>query len=191
MCLPRAPFFPPPQINQADIQRPSDAYRQITAQRQQAGQQKYPQRQRGPEAEGPFRQCLGRIQRGRPEPLRRSGECGVVIRLQDEMADAVGEQIQGDDGERVGVERGEQGDRQIAAKDQHADEGAEHLKRAGNQAAEQADGDSGGNAVAMQAPQRGCVQDAAEQTEPAIVLDVFGIGQIFADEFSWHDSRDR
>ena len=81
--------------------------------------------------------------------------------------------IQRDDGERVSVEGGEHRHRQVDMEQHGHDRRAYHLKRAGNQAAEHADGNPARHRAAMQMPQIVMMQPRAKRPQPAVLLDAF------------------
>jgi len=105
----------------------------------------------------------------------------------NESADFVGDEIQGDEGQRIGVQRGEHCDRQVDAKRDGENCRKRHLHRAGNQAGEQAHRHAAGDGMAVQVPQVGVVQHRTEQAQVTVSLHAVRAGQKFSEVFSRHD----
>jgi len=106
----------------------------------------------------------------------RFAETGAVAGRQ--AADLVRDQIQRDNGERVGVQGDEHRQRQIDTENQRADRRAEHLERTGNQSAEHPRRHRAGRRMAVEVPQPRMQQRIAERPQPAVPVHRLVVGQV-------------
>lgn len=90
----------------------------------------------------------------------------------------IGHQVQGHDGEGIGVQGGHQGQGQVDPEQGGQDGRAEHLEGAGNEAAEQAHGDAAGRRVAVQVPQPGVQQGVSKGRQPAVLPQLLMVRQV-------------
>jgi len=106
---------------------------------------------------------------GAPIEFRRRYE--DCIAAHDGLPDPVGEDVQRDKGDRVGIERGEDGERQIDAENDGAQCRADHLERRGQQAAEQPGRHAACRRAPIQVPQARMQQRIAKRRQPAVFAD--------------------
>ena len=133
-----------------EVKPPGTARQEVTGQRQGVGEHDQADRQWTGDGQHPVLHCL----RPGDEAVEIKGrwhqEAGRVADQQP--ADLVGQQVERDDGEGVGVERHEQRQRQVDAEQDGAQRCSGHLERPRDQAAEQAGGDRTGCRTAVQVP---------------------------------------
>jgi hypothetical protein len=104
-----------------------------------------------------------------------------MLAPEQQVAVLEGEHVQRHDGERVGVERDQQRDRQVLSERRGEQERRQHLQRPGDQPGEQADRHRARHRAPVEAPQARVLQPAAEAHHQAMRAHRLAVDEIFAE----------
>ena len=111
-------------------------------------------------------ETLHRFDPVRPVPLERNDVHRVLAGAQQQLAVGNGKHVERHDGERVGVEGGEQRDGKVLFHRDREQRRGKHLQRTGHQPGEQADGEAARDRMAVEVPQVRVMQPRALCIQP-------------------------
>ena len=179
-----SPIPPSPRADQ--IPAPDSLDAEVAKRCQGERQQEQSDNQRLAQSVRPRRQGPNPLTEGLQAEIGRRNEITVPV-AEDKLTDTERDEVERNDRQRVGIQRGNQRHGQIDPKDQATNGGSKHLQRTRDQSAEKPNTNGTGRRVAIEMPQTRMQQSIGKGCQPAITTDGLVIGQETMEMFAHVD----